>query len=91
VTGTVGTGGVVWLKTLSGPVIDNGDFVVRLAGVPGLTYTIEAASSPTGPWVKIANQTAPTMDEGLGVGGFEIRDALTSDATRFYRTVFPSY
>jgi hypothetical protein len=91
VTATVAAGGIVWLKVISGPMVENGDFVVRFAGVPGLTYTVEAASSVTGPWVKIANPTAPNTDQGFGVGGFEVRDSMINNTTRFYRTIYPSY
>jgi len=76
---------------LSGPVVANGDFVVRLAGVPGLTYTIESAASAAGPWVKMTNVIAPSVDNGLGVGGFEFREAIGSNTNRFYRTIYPPY
>jgi hypothetical protein len=90
VTATVGTGGVVWLKVVSGPLINNGSFVTGFAGVPGLTYTIEGASNLTGPWTKITNLTAPQTDQGLGVGGFEFSASINS-AIQFYRVVYPSY
>jgi uncharacterized repeat protein (TIGR01451 family) len=74
-----------------GPVVDHGDFVVRFAGVPGLTYTIEAASNLTGSWVKVISLTAPTTDTGFGVGVFEFRESLAANSARFYRTVYPPY
>jgi len=91
ITATVGQGGIVWLKTISGPALNNGDFVDRLAGVPGLTYTIEASSAASGPWVKIFNVTAPGSDTGFGIGGFEVREAIGSNTNRFYRWIYPSY
>lgn len=91
VTVTVGTGGMVWLKVLSGPLVDNGDFVVRLAGVPGLTYTIEAAPNPVGPWVKVTNLNAPQTDQGFGVGGFEFRESISNSTAQFYRIIYPPY
>lgn len=91
VTATVGTGGMVWLHVVSGPLIDsNGNFVLRLAGVPGLTYTIEGAPSPAGPWTKITNLTAPQTDEGFGVGVFEFTQPAANMA-QFYRIIYPSY
>ena len=47
VTVTVGSGGAALLNIVYGPVMDNGDFVVQFAGIPGFTYTIEARV-PTG-------------------------------------------
>jgi hypothetical protein len=76
---------------LFGPAVDGSDFVVRFAGIPGLTYTVEAAPDLTGPWSKVANIIVPTADAGFGVGVFEFREPIGSYTTRFYRTVFPMY
>ena len=91
VTVTVGNGGLISLNIVSGPLVDGSDFVVCFAGIPGLTYTIEAASDLAGPWAKVANLTAPTYDQGFGVGIFEFREPMNGNTTRFYRTVYPSY
>ena len=91
VTITVGNGGLISLNIVAGPMVDGGDFAVRFAGIPGLTYTIEAASELAGPWTKATNRTAPTYDQGFGVGVFEFREPIGTDSTRFYRTVYPSY
>ena len=91
VTAAVGSGGGAALNLVFGPVMDGGDFVVRFAGIPGLTYTIEAASDLSGPWSKVSNLTAPTYDQGFGVGIFEFREPMNGNTTRFYRTVYPSY
>ena len=91
VTVTVGSGGTISLNIISGPVMAGGNFVVGFAGIPGLTYTVEATSDLGGPWTKVANLTAPTTDQGLGVGGFEFTEPAGTNATRFYRTVYPAY
>ena len=91
VTATVGRGGPVGLNITYGPVMDDGQFVVRFAGIPGLTYTIEAAPSLEGAWTKVGNFTAPTTDAGFGIGAFEFREPITGDEARYYRTVYPSY
>jgi autotransporter-associated beta strand protein len=75
-----------------GPVVSNGLFIVRFAGVPGSTYTVEATDqlSPSA-WSKQTNLTAPTTDQGLGVGVFEFSQSTSEATNRFYRTVYPSY
>jgi hypothetical protein len=72
--------------------LDGGDFVVRFAGSPGITYTIEYTEDvwPAN-WQKAANITAPSTDEGLGVGVFEFRDSTAAASHRFYRAVYPAY
>jgi hypothetical protein len=46
-----------------GPLVAAGQFVVRFAGVPGLTYTIEATEDLHSPiWTKMVNMTAPLLD-----------------------------
>ena len=75
-----------------GPVISNGLFIVRFAGIPGYTYTVEATDDIGSPsWTKKANLTAPTTDQGLGVGIFEFSESIGAATSRFYRTVYPSY
>ena len=91
VTATVGAGGPVGLNITFGPVVQGSEFVVRFAGIPGLTYTIEAASGLGGPWIKVANITAPTTNTGFGIGAFEFREPIGAFESRFYRTVYPSY
>ena len=91
VTVTVGTGGMVWLRALSGPLVQNGDFALSLEGVPGLTYTIEDASTVTGPWEKITNVQAPLTDQGFGVGGFKITVLINDSTNRYYRIIYPAY
>jgi hypothetical protein len=91
VMATVGAGGAAPLNIVFGPLIEAGEFVVRFAGIPGLTYTIEAAAALDGPWLKVANLPAPVTDAGLGIGIFEFREAVTGADARYYRTVYPSY
>lgn len=91
VTATVGPGGLLPLNITHGPVVESDEFVVRFAGVPGLTYTIEAASNLDGPWTKAGNFIAPTTDTGFGVGVFEFREPVGAFESRFYRTLYPPY
>jgi hypothetical protein len=75
-----------------GPVVSNGLFIVRFAGIPGYTYTIEATDDIGSPsWTKKTNLTAPTVDQGLGVGIFEFSESVGAATSRYYRTVYPSY
>jgi poly(3-hydroxybutyrate) depolymerase len=74
-----------------GPVILGDDFVVRFAGVPGSTYTIESGPTVSGPWVKAANFAAPATDEGFGVGVFQFSEAVIDNSARFYRAIYPAY
>ena len=87
---TVGTISGGDLNLVFGPVMRNGQFVVRFAGVPGLIYTIEWADTPAGPWTKDRNLPAPERDQGLGVGVFEFSQE-TAGGSRFFRTVYPAY
>ena len=71
---------------------DHGDFVARFKGTPGLPYTLESSASLSSTaWQKVMNRTAPTTDQGLGVGVFELRDPMQASGRRFYRAVFPAY
>jgi hypothetical protein len=91
VTVTVGGGGLVALNIVYGPLVDGSDFVVRFAGIPGFTYTVEAAPDVNGPWVKVTNITVSDVDTGFGIGVFEFREPMNGNATRFYRTIYPAY
>ena len=88
---TVGPGGAAPLNIVFGPVVADGQFIVRFAGIPGLTYTIEASASLSGGWTKVANLTAPATDAGFGIGVFELREPMVGEGARYYRTVYPSY
>jgi hypothetical protein len=91
VTATVGAAAAS-PNCLDGPVITNGIFVVRFAGVPGQPYTIEASDSLAPPnWQKRVNATAPAANQGLGIGAFEFREATGGAAQRFFRSVWPAY
>lgn len=83
--------GPVGLNIVFGPIALGGNFVVRFAGIPGQSYTIEAAPSIVGPWTKVTSQTAPTSDTGFGVGVFQFLEPVGTNATRFYRTIHPAY
>lgn len=72
--------------------LDGADFVTRFDGTPGISYTIEFATTvPPTNWQKATNLTAPSTNEGLGIGVFEFRDNSTAAPQRFYRSVYPPY
>ncbi len=87
---TVNSGAAVSLNVVFGPMIQDGDFVVRFAGIPGRTYTIQWSADGS-VWAKKSNLTAPTTNTGFGVGVFEFRETTGGAISRFYRTVYPSY
>ena len=61
------------------------DFVVKFAGIPFYTYTVETNSVASGPgWTKWGNVTA------TGTGLLQVVDPV-GNASLFYRTVYPSY
>lgn len=87
VGGTVGPPNVSY-----GPVVSNGQLVVRFAGVPGLTYTVECTDSlAPANWQKAASATAPTTAGAYGVGVFQFSEPVGAVPSRYYRTVFPAY
>ena len=82
----------VSLNVTYGPVVRQGQFIVRFAGIPGLTYTIESTDTLSPPnWQKTANATAPTTPGSFGVGVFQFTESAGSSPSRFYRTVYPAY
>ena len=87
---TVNTGSTVSLNIVSPPTIQGGNFVVRFAGIPGRTYTIEWSADGV-VWTKKTNLMAPTSNLGFGVGVFEFTDPTGGDTVRLFRTVYPSY
>lgn len=80
------------LNRVYGPVLENGNFVVRFAGLPGATYTIEYTDSisPVN-WLKAINLTAPTAAGAYGRGVFQFRESASGVVSRYYRTVYPAY
>ncbi|MFO1475707.1 MAG: immunoglobulin domain-containing protein [Verrucomicrobiota bacterium] len=91
VTAVVGSPSSLVLTMTFGPVVTNGDFVIRLSGVSGVSYSVEAAANPAGPWTKVLNVTVPAGDQGFGNAVLEFRDPVGTNEERFYRTVYPSY
>lgn len=80
------------INVVYGPAVEAGCFVVRFAGVPGYTYTIETSVSLSPPyWSKHLNLTAPASAGPWGIGVFEIREPLGSEPMRIYRTIWPAY
>jgi hypothetical protein len=81
------------LNVVFGPVVVGGNFVVRFAGTPGCTYTIESTDSLTEPviWVWKANLTAPNTAGDYGRGVFQFSESTGGAGARYYRTVYPAY
>jgi fibronectin type 3 domain-containing protein len=91
ITLTVSSKDALSSNVVYGPVLEGTDLVVRFAGVPGESYTVEFTSSLTpANWQKKTNLTAPAPHQGLGIGIFEFRDT-TGATAGFYRTVWPAY
>jgi hypothetical protein len=79
-------------KVVYGPLIIDGQFIVRFAGIPGYTYTVEITEDlGSTAWTKKVNLTAPVVDQGLGIGVFEYSEIAAAARGRYYRTVYPSY
>jgi trimeric autotransporter adhesin len=94
VTVTVGSGQSGSANVLYAGTVD-GNFVVRFAGIPGESYTVEANSVASGPgWAKLGTENfkAPeaTDPHPYGIGVFQVTDPLGS-LSRYYRTVWPAY
>lgn len=90
VTVTVRPGSAASLNVVYGPLVAGPNFVVRFAGIPGYTYTIESTDDLI-TWVKKQNLTAPAIPGSFGVGVFEFTEATGGATSRFYRTVWPAY
>jgi hypothetical protein len=94
VTVTVGSGQGGSASVLYAETVD-GNFVVRFAGIPGETYTVQTNSVSSGPgWTKLGTENfkAPTASEPhpYGIGVFQVTDPLGS-SSRYYRTTWPAY
>lgn len=75
-----------------GPVISGGALVVRYAGRPGASYTIESTEElAPATWRKEFNVTAPAQAGIFGPGVFEMRRQVGDFRARYFRTVHPSY
>ena len=91
VTVTVGNGTGQGANAVNAATVD-GKFVVYFAGIPNVVYTVEHASSTTGPWTKYGNYTAPTTNvNGYGIGVFKVEESTANSPAGFYRTVAPAY
>jgi len=89
---TVTPANAVSLNVVYGPVISGGNIVVRFAGIPGYTYTIESTPILMSPsWVPKQNITAPISAGSFGVGVFEFSEPVGAASAGFYRTVWPAY
>jgi hypothetical protein len=92
VTVTVESRGAISLNVNFGPVLTNGNFLIRFAGLPGATYTIEYTDSiwPAN-WQKATNLVAPATTGSYGRGVFQFSESAAGIVSRYYRTVYPSY
>jgi hypothetical protein len=93
VTVTVGAGQNGSANVLYAGTVD-GNFVVRFAGVPGETYTVQTNSVSSGlGWTKLGTDSflAPAAADPhpYGIGVFQVTDPLGS-SSRYYRTVWPA-
>ena len=76
-----------------GPVREGGNFVVRFAGIPGETYTVQTNGATSGSgWAKFDNYTAPTDNsQGYGIGVFQVAHPINAIPSLYFRTVYPAY
>ena len=92
VTVSAGTTGSVSLNVVGTITVANNTFSIRFAGIPGYTYTVERTDTLSPPnWQKAGNRTAPLEAGTWGIGIFEFSEETGGAASRFYRTVWPSY
>jgi hypothetical protein len=92
VTVAAGTTGGVSLNIVGTISVANNTFAIRFAGIPGYTYTVERTDTLSPPdWQKAGNRTAPLEAGTWGIGIFEFSEETGGAASRFYRTVWPSY
>jgi hypothetical protein len=66
---------------VAGPLLTNGQFWVRFAGVPGASYAIQGSPDIKGPWTTRTN--IPSGDTGT----FDFSEPIEFSAARFYRFV----
>ena len=92
VTVTVQAGGAISPNVVFGPVLTNGNFLIRFAGLPGATYTIEYTDSisPVN-WQKATNLVASANTGSYGRGVFQFSQSAAGVAERLFRTVYPAY
>ena len=86
ITVTVSSANVPSPNIVVPPAYDSGSgtFSVTFAGIPGYSYTVQTATSPTGPWSFLKTSTAGT--DGL----FQVLDTESPPPpARYYRTVYP--
>ncbi|PWU11255.1 MAG: hypothetical protein C5B50_23760 [Verrucomicrobia bacterium] len=65
------------------PVVISGGYQVNFLGLPGYTYSLQRASSISGPWSNLA--TVTTDSNGLGT----YADTNAPSGNAFYRTTYP--
>jgi hypothetical protein len=67
---------------MSPPSTGSGGVMVSFAGIPGLTYTVQRASTPVGPWTTLATVTVGESGIGLYLDPNPAGEA-------YYRTTYP--
>jgi hypothetical protein len=80
------SGGGVSLNIVSPPAYDSvsGTFSVTFAGIPTITYAVQTATSPTGPWSFLKTVTAGA--DGL----IQVTDTQNPPPpARYYRMIYP--
>jgi hypothetical protein len=81
---TVTSAGIPSPNIVIPPTYQDGTFRVTFAGIPGLTYTVQTATGPSGPWDFLKTATAGTN------GLFEVTDTQAPPPPqRYYRTIYP--
>jgi hypothetical protein len=79
-------------RLVYGPVIVSNYLIVRYAGQPGASYTIESTEGfAPATWHKEFNVTATDETGSFGSGVFEVRQQLGSFRARYFRAVYPAY
>jgi hypothetical protein len=68
---------------LQTPVPVRDGFKISFRGSPGITYSLQRAISPTGPWITLAKVTADANGDG------RYSDTDAPQTTAYYRTVYP--
>jgi hypothetical protein len=78
------------ISLVYGPAVVNGNVILRFAGIPGYSYTIEYKGSIAGAWQKRLNTTAPASGD-WGSGVFQFSEPTGGAGMGYFRAVYPSY
>jgi len=61
------------------------------AAIRCVDVSSSSAAPPYTNWTTAATAIQDAVDAAVGVGVFELRDAILPSGQRFYRAVFPAY